>query len=37
MTRLVRQSLVGYGAPLCETVADCPEPRGSEVLVRVER
>jgi alcohol dehydrogenase len=37
MTRLVRQSLVAYGAPLCETIADCPQPRGSEVLVRVER
>jgi alcohol dehydrogenase len=37
MTRLLRQSLTAYGAPLCETVADCPEPRGTEVLVRVER
>jgi len=37
MTRLVRQSLVAYGAPLCETVADAPEPRGSNVLVRIER
>jgi len=37
MTELVRQSLVAYGAPLCETVADCPQPRGSEVLVRVDR
>jgi alcohol dehydrogenase len=37
MTRLVRQSLTAYGAPLCETVVDCPEPRGSEVLVRIER
>jgi alcohol dehydrogenase len=37
MTKLHRQSLVGYGAPLCETVVDCPEPRGSEVLVRIER
>jgi alcohol dehydrogenase len=37
MTQLVRQSLTAYGAPLCETVVDCPEPRGSEVLVRVER
>jgi alcohol dehydrogenase len=31
-----RQSLVAYGQPLCETVAECPVPRGSEVLVRVE-
>ncbi len=37
MIQLVRQSLVAYGAPLCETIVDCPEPRGSEVLVRVER
>ena len=37
MTKLVRQSLTAYGAPLCETIADCPEPRGTEVLVRVER
>jgi D-arabinose 1-dehydrogenase-like Zn-dependent alcohol dehydrogenase len=37
MTKLYRQSLVAYGQPLCETVVDCPAPRGSEVLVRVER
>jgi len=37
MTQLVRQSLVAYGAPLCETVADAPEPRGSEVLLAVDR
>ena len=37
MTRLLRQSLTAYGAPLCETVADCPEPRGTEVLVRIAR
>ena len=36
MTKLLRQSLVAYGQPLCETVADCPTPRGSEVLVRVQ-
>jgi len=30
-----RQSLVAYGQPLCETIAACPTPRGSEVLVRV--
>jgi alcohol dehydrogenase len=29
--------LVAYGEPLCETIVDCPTPRGSEVLVRVER
>jgi alcohol dehydrogenase len=37
MTKLLRQSLVAYGAPLCKTIVDCPKPRGSEVLVRVER
>ncbi len=37
MTQLIRQSLVAYAAPLCETVVEAPEPRGSEVLVRVER
>lgn len=37
MTQMHRQSLVAYGQPLCETVVECPAPRGSEVLVRVER
>ena len=37
MTKMRRQSLVAYGQPLCETVVDCPTPRGSEVLVRIER
>lgn len=37
MTRLIRQSLTAYTAPLCETVVDCPAPRGTEVLVRVSR
>lgn len=32
-----RQSLMAYGAPLCETVVDVPQPQGSEVLVRIER
>jgi alcohol dehydrogenase, propanol-preferring len=36
MTKIRRQSLVAYGQPLCETVVDCPAPRGSEVLVRIE-
>ena len=36
MTTMLRQSLVAYGQPLCETVVDCPTPRGSEVLVRIE-
>ena len=37
MALLIRQSLTAYGAPLAETVADCPQPRGTEILVRVER
>ena len=37
MSRMHRQSLVAYGQPLCETVAECPSPRGGEVLVRIER
>jgi propanol-preferring alcohol dehydrogenase len=37
MNQMHRQSLVAYGQPLCETVADCPSPRGGEVLVRIER
>lgn len=37
MTKLRRESLIAYGQPLCETVVDCPTPRGSEVLVRIER
>jgi alcohol dehydrogenase len=37
MTQMRRQSLIAYGQPLCETVVDCPAPRGSEVLVRIER
>jgi alcohol dehydrogenase len=37
MTRMIRQSMTAYAAPLCETVVDCPEPRGSEVLVRIHR
>jgi alcohol dehydrogenase len=32
-----RQSLIAYGAPLCETIVDAPRPQGSEVLVRIER
>jgi alcohol dehydrogenase len=37
MPQLRRLSLAAYEAPLCETVVDCPEPRGSEVLVRIAR
>jgi D-arabinose 1-dehydrogenase-like Zn-dependent alcohol dehydrogenase len=35
--RLRRQSFTAYAAPLCETVVDCPEPIGTQVLVRIER
>ena len=37
MTKLRRFSLTAYQTPLCETIVDCPEPKGSEVLVRIER
>jgi D-arabinose 1-dehydrogenase-like Zn-dependent alcohol dehydrogenase len=37
MTSLTRQSITAYAAPLCETVAEVPAPRGSEVVVRVHR
>ncbi len=37
MTKLHRQSLTAYGAPLCETIVDLPEPRDAEVLVRIHR
>ncbi len=37
MSQMHRQSLVAYGQPLCETVIDCPTPRSTEVLVRIER
>ncbi len=37
MTKLVRQSLTAYSHPLCETVAEVPQPRGTEVLVQVRR
>ncbi|MEJ1158535.1 alcohol dehydrogenase [Prosthecomicrobium sp. N25] len=30
-----RQAIVDYGQPLCEAVEPTPEPRGSEVLLRV--
>lgn len=37
MTQMRRQSLVAYGQPLCETIVETPAPRGTEVLVRIER
>src|SRR6201987_2963425 len=35
MSRFRRQSVMLYGQPLRETVADRPVPRGTEVLIRV--
>lgn len=37
MTLLQRQSLTAYGAPLRETVLECPQPRGTEALLRIVR
>src|SRR5262245_64046949 len=37
MTQLRRQSLTAYAVPLCETVVECPQPKGTEVLVRIHR
>jgi len=37
MTQMIRQSMTAYAAPLCETVVAVPQPRGSEVLVRISR
>jgi propanol-preferring alcohol dehydrogenase len=37
MTQLRRQSLTAYAAPLCETVVACPQPQGTEALVRIHR
>jgi alcohol dehydrogenase, propanol-preferring len=35
MTQFRRQSLIAYGQPLRETLAERPAPRGTEVLIRV--
>jgi alcohol dehydrogenase len=37
MARMVRQSLVKFDAPLCETIVDAPKPLARQVLVRIER
>lgn len=37
MARMVRQSLVKFDAPLCETIVDTPKPQGREVLVKIDR
>jgi D-arabinose 1-dehydrogenase-like Zn-dependent alcohol dehydrogenase len=37
MPLMRRQSLIKFDAPLCETIAETPKPRGKEVLVRIER
>ncbi|MBS4082583.1 MAG: alcohol dehydrogenase catalytic domain-containing protein, partial [Rhizobiales bacterium] len=35
MTKIARQVFTDYGKPLCEEIVDAPEPKGTEVLVRV--
>lgn len=37
MAQMIRQSIVKFDAPLCETIVDTPKPQGKEVLVRIER
>jgi alcohol dehydrogenase len=37
MTEMRRQSLVKFGAPLCETIVETPKPVARQVLVRIER
>lgn len=37
MAQMIRQSLVKFDAPLCETIVDTPQPQGAEVLVKIER
>src|SRR3954464_4993040 len=37
MTQMIRQSLTAYATPLCETIVDAPEPRGTEALVPINR
>jgi alcohol dehydrogenase len=37
MSQLRRLSLTAYETPLCETIVDCPQPKGSEVLLRIDR
>jgi alcohol dehydrogenase len=37
MTDLRRQSLAAYAEPLRETIIECPQPQGAQVLVRIQR
>src|SRR5258706_2648247 len=37
MTRMIRQSMTATAMPLCETIVEAPQPRGTEVLVRISR
>jgi alcohol dehydrogenase, propanol-preferring len=37
MNQLRRLSLTAYEAPLCETIVDRPDPKGCEVLIRIDR
>jgi D-arabinose 1-dehydrogenase-like Zn-dependent alcohol dehydrogenase len=32
---MIRQSLTAYGSPLQQTIATCPQPQGTEVLIRI--
>jgi alcohol dehydrogenase len=34
---MIRQSMTATAMPLCETIVEAPEPRGTEVLVRISR
>jgi alcohol dehydrogenase len=34
---MIRQSMTATAMPLCETIIEAPEPRGTEVLVRISR
>ena len=37
MAQMRRQSLINFGAPLCETIVETPTPKDGLVLVRIER
>ena len=34
---MIRQSMTATAMPLCETIVEAPQPRGTEVLVRISR
>src|SRR5437764_7574595 len=37
MTELRRQSLDAYAEPLRETIVECPQPHGTQLLIRIQR